>query len=244
VSEALRILDRAYALVWQENKPEQAIGGLEPDFEWIVPDHPDGAVRHGAEAVIDFWRDWRDQFAGLDVSWELEEVGADRVLLTFPMAGRGSVSGAPAEMHAVHLWTFRDGRYVRMLMAESAQVAMVREGTHRYNREGIDATLDFYTEDVVLEEDPDWPDGQVWHGREGVRAVFRERLDSTSISVELEDAVERGNRVLTPMRWTAEGRGSGAQTVLHAAAIWEFDGLLVNRLRFFLDTERARAEFE
>src|SRR5262245_56637483 len=105
----------------------------------------------------------------------------------------------------------------------------------------MEAALDFYTEDVVLEEDPDWPDGQVWHGRDGVRAMFRERLDTTAISVELEDAVERDNRVLTPMRWTAEGQGSVAQTVLQPAAIWEFRGRLINRVRFFIDRERARA---
>jgi ketosteroid isomerase-like protein len=240
----LHILDRAYTLVWHEQRPEEAIRGLAANFEWIVPDHPDGAVRYGPEAVIEFWRDWRDQFEGLDVNWELEEIGADTALLTFEMAGQGSVSGAPAEMHAVHLWTFRDGRFVRMLLADSAQLAIVREGVHRYSRDGIDTMLDFYTEDVVWAEDPEWPDGQVWRGREGVRAALRERLDSTSISVELEDAVERGNSVLALMRWTAEGLGSGAQAELHPAVIWDFRGRLIERARFFLDQQRARQEFD
>ena len=37
-------------------------------------------------------------------------------LATIDMRGRGRSSGAPAEMRFVQLWTFRDGRAVRMEM--------------------------------------------------------------------------------------------------------------------------------
>jgi hypothetical protein len=70
------------------------------------------------------------------------------------------------------------------------------------------------------------------------------RILDRAYTLVWQEGAERGNRVLTPMRWTAEGQGSGAQAVLYPAAIWEFEGRLVNRLRFFLDRERARAEFQ
>jgi ketosteroid isomerase-like protein len=244
MSEMLRILDRGYELVWREDRLEHALTGLGPEFEWIVPNFPDGEFRQGAEAVIAFFRDWRDGFEDLDVRWELHDAGGDRVLALTSMTGRGGVSGVPVEMRFAQVWTFRDGRAVRMVLADSPLLALARDAIETYRRDGAEAVLGFHTEDVVWEEDPDWPDGAVWHGREGVRAVFAERLDSTAISVEVEEAFEAGGRVLLLMRWTAEGLGSGATAVQHPALISEFEGWLVKRARFFLSQERARAVFE
>jgi hypothetical protein len=77
-----------------------------------------------------------------------------------------------------------------------------------------------------------------------VRTAFRERLESTSITVAIDELISRGERVLTLMTWTAEGQGSGATGVLRPGVIYEFEGELVKRTRFFLDQERARQEFE
>jgi hypothetical protein len=46
------------------------------------------------------------------------------------------------------------------------------------------------------------------------------------------------------MTWTAEGQGSGATGVLRPGVIYEFEGELVKRARFFLDPDRARAALE
>jgi ketosteroid isomerase-like protein len=244
VSDILRILQRGYELIWREDRVEDALRGLGADFEWIVPDHPEGARRRGPQAAIDFFEDWRTQFDDLEVSWELEDIGADRALALTSTTGRGRVSGAPVEMRFAQVWTFREGRFVRMVIGDTPLLAIARDGVERYRHDGFEGTLDFYTEDVVWEEDPEWPDGQVWHGREGVRSAFRERLESTSIAVEFEEVTERDHRVLVVMRWAAQGLGSGAQAVVRPAVIWYFEGRLINRARFFLDRERARREFE
>ena len=52
----------------------------------------------------------------LEIDWELEPAGPDAALATINMRGRGRSSGAPAEMHFFQLWSFRDGRAVRMEM--------------------------------------------------------------------------------------------------------------------------------
>lgn len=257
MSDMLRILQRGYELIWREDRLEDALIGLGPDFEWVVPGHPEGDVRRGADAVIAFFRDWAEPFEDLHVDWELHEVGPDRALAIFETRGRGRASGAPVEMRNGQLWTFRDGRFVRMVLyfdvdearrdaglAERSLADLAREGIAAYQRGGFEAVMPYLAEDVVWEEDPGWPDGQTWHGHEGVRAAFRERLESTSIAVELEDVVERRGRVLVAMRWTAEGQGSGAVGVLCPAVIYEYEGELVSRARFFLDPERAREAFE
>jgi ketosteroid isomerase-like protein len=116
MSNLLRILDRGYTLIWREGRLEDALRGLEDDFEWVVPNYADGAVRHGADSVIEFFREWIEPWEKLDIEWELEEAGADAVLAIIEMRGQGRASGVPAEMRVFQLWTFRDGRAVRMEM--------------------------------------------------------------------------------------------------------------------------------
>jgi ketosteroid isomerase-like protein len=247
MSDMMRVLQRGYELLWREDRPEEALGGLGPDFEWVVPGHPEGDVRHGAEAVIEFFRDWRGQFDDLQVDWELTEVEPDRALAVFATSGRGRASGAPVEWRFAQLWTWRDDQFVRMVLYYDVDAALreavVRRAIAAYGAGDLEAVIPYLDEDVVWEEDPDWPDGQTWHGHEGVRAAFRERLESTSIAVEIDELIARGDRVLTLMTWTAEGAGSGAMAELHPAVVFEFQGQLVTRVRFFLEQGRGREAF-
>jgi ketosteroid isomerase-like protein len=248
MSEIQRILQRGYEMIWRENRVEDALIGLDPEFEWVVPGHPEGDVRYGAEATIAFFRDWIEPWDEMRVEWALHPAGPDRVLAIITMGGRGRESGAPVEMRVGQLWTFRDGRAVRMVMHDDVDEAMreviVCRATAAYGAGDYEAVIPYLAEDVVWEEDPEWPDGQTWHGHEGVRTAFRERLESTSISVAIDELSSRGERVLTLMTWTAEGQGSGATGVLRPGVIYEFEGELVKRTRFFLDQRRARQEFE
>ena len=116
MSDITRILDRGYTLIWREGRLEDALRGLEDDFEWVVPNHPEGAVRHGADSVIEFFREWSEPWEKLEIDWELEEAGPDAALAIIEMRGQGRVSGVPADMRVFQLWTFREGRAVRMEM--------------------------------------------------------------------------------------------------------------------------------
>lgn len=115
MSEILRMLDVGYTLIWRANRLERALEGLPDDFEWIVPEHPEGAVQRGPEGVMQFFRDWTEPFDDLDVQWDLHQCGEDRALALIQMSGRGHESGVPVEMQFGQLWTFRDGRAVRMV---------------------------------------------------------------------------------------------------------------------------------
>jgi ketosteroid isomerase-like protein len=249
----LRILDRGYQLLWREGRLEDAAAGLGEDFEWVVPGHPEGDVRRGRDAVIAFFRDWAEPFEDLEVEWELREVDGGRVLAIIQTRGRGRASGAPVEMRFAQLWTHRNRRFVSMVFYYDVEEALrevrslsdvARELFEGSRREGVEGLLPYLAENVVWEEDPGWPDAETWQGHEGVRATFRERLDSTSIEPELEEVRELPGRVLMLMRWTGQGEGSGAVGVLRPAAIVYFDRQLVSRVRFFLDRDRAREVFE
>jgi ketosteroid isomerase-like protein len=116
MTDFTRLLNRGYTMIWREGRVEEALQGLEDDFEWVVPDHPEGAVRHGPDGAIEFFREWAEPWEDLDLAWEIEAAGPDAALVTIDMRGRGRGSGVPTEMRFFQLWTFRDGRAVRMEM--------------------------------------------------------------------------------------------------------------------------------
>jgi ketosteroid isomerase-like protein len=116
MSEMMRVLQRGYEMIWREDRMEDAMIRLSPEFEWIVPGHPEGDLRHGPDATIAFFRDWIESWDELQVDWELLPAEPDRVLAILHMHGRGRESGAPAEMHVGQLWTWRDGRFTSMVM--------------------------------------------------------------------------------------------------------------------------------
>jgi ketosteroid isomerase-like protein len=123
VSRKLQILQRGYELIWREGRPEDALAGLAPDFEWVVPGHPEGSLRRGPDGVIEFFREWGEPFEDLEIDWELHELSAERVLALVDMRGRGRASAVPVAMHFGQIWTFRDGRFVRMEMYNDAEEA-------------------------------------------------------------------------------------------------------------------------
>jgi ketosteroid isomerase-like protein len=116
MSDILRVLDRGYTLIWREGRIEDALRNLGDDFEWVVPNHPEGEVRRGADSVIEFFRDWLEPWEDFDLDWELQEGQGQQALAVIEMRGRGRESGVPAEMRFAQVWTFRDGRAIRMVM--------------------------------------------------------------------------------------------------------------------------------
>lgn len=113
-------LDRMYALVWREHDLDAALAGLPDHFEWVVPGHPDGAVRKGRHAVTEFFRDWMDQWDHPDTDWTLQETRPDTVLALVTTRGRGRASGVPVELKFAQVWTFRDGEPARMVLYADA----------------------------------------------------------------------------------------------------------------------------
>jgi ketosteroid isomerase-like protein len=114
--DLVQILERGYAVMWHERRVEESVRELGDDFEWIVPNHPEGEVRTGGKGVAEFVREWVEPWSDMEVEWRFEQADPDQVLAIIDMRGHGRESGAPAEMHFAQLWTFRDGRAVRMVM--------------------------------------------------------------------------------------------------------------------------------
>jgi ketosteroid isomerase-like protein len=125
------LLDRAYRLVWHEGDLEGAFRGVAPDFEWIVPGHPEGEMRVGPEGVIAFFREWLEPWEDVHVEWELHPVDGERVLAVTIQRARGRGSGVPVELRFAQLWTVRGGRAVRMVLFPDVEKGFEAAGLER-----------------------------------------------------------------------------------------------------------------
>jgi ketosteroid isomerase-like protein len=123
MSEILEVLEEGYRLLWREGRPEAALGAVDENFEWVVPEIPGEPVRRGPREVLEFVREWTEPFEDMHVEWQLHQAGPDHVLALIHMTARGRESGVPTEMRFGQLWTFRGGRAVRMEMINDVDEA-------------------------------------------------------------------------------------------------------------------------
>jgi ketosteroid isomerase-like protein len=87
------------------------------DIVWDVSrsDFPDKRIYHGLEGVREWMRGLDDAFE--DLLWEFERItdfGEDRVLVVTRVTGRGQFSKIGIDYRFAQVYTFRNGRVVRM----------------------------------------------------------------------------------------------------------------------------------
>jgi ketosteroid isomerase-like protein len=64
------------------------------------------------------------------------------------------------------------------------------------------------------------------------------------LTIEAEEFIQSGDRILVLVRWSGRGKGSGAEIEASGAHLWTFrDGLAV-RLETYRDGDEARAALE
>ena len=90
---------------------------IDPEIVWIEPDGMPGAgTYHGHQGVresltkfVGTWDEYRVE------NQDLTEAG-DRLYLHARITGKGKTSGVPVELDEFQVWTFREGKAVRMEM--------------------------------------------------------------------------------------------------------------------------------
>jgi ketosteroid isomerase-like protein len=99
---------------------------IHPDFEATTP--PDLASEPDTYLGHDGVRRWFDSFYEVmdDIRWdahELREVG-DHVVVEFTLRARGKTSGLDFGQNAVMVWSFRDGKAIRIELFQTLDEAM------------------------------------------------------------------------------------------------------------------------
>ena len=100
-----------------------------PDFEFVPLDqNPVGGTYRGREAVLGFFADLWAAFEKVTIEPGpfLEE--GDTIVVTLRMTLLPSNSDANIEMHLTHVWTIRDGRFVRLRSFSKRDEALLAAG--------------------------------------------------------------------------------------------------------------------
>ena len=86
-----------------------------PDAEWMAArEDPDAATHRGVEAIGDYFAQWFGAFEEPKLQVVETIDGDDRVFAWIAFSGRGISSGAPVEMQQAQVFSFRDGKVVRV----------------------------------------------------------------------------------------------------------------------------------
>jgi uncharacterized protein len=116
-------------------------------------------------------------------------------------------------------------------------VEIVRRIYDVVNASGLGAVGDFLHPDVELVPPPDWPEGAVVHGREQVREMARQWMETfEEFRVEPERYLDAGvENVVAYVRDSGRVRGTDTEIDAHLIHVWTLDDGKVVRWQLFTD---------
>jgi ketosteroid isomerase-like protein len=123
--ENLEIVERGIA-AFNERGVEGVLPYIHPEFEATTP--PNLASEPDTYRGHDGIRRWFDSFYEVmdEIRWDahsLQQVG-DRVVVEFTLRARGKTTGLDFGQEAVMVWSFRDGKGIRIELFETLDEAM------------------------------------------------------------------------------------------------------------------------
>jgi ketosteroid isomerase-like protein len=89
----------------------------DPEFETVMvgPEYlPDGAIYEGLEGYVEAWRDWLAPYESYRAELEGWFDGGDNVVLFVRQVAQTAVGGVPIEAESAVVFSFREGRLVRL----------------------------------------------------------------------------------------------------------------------------------
>jgi ketosteroid isomerase-like protein len=234
------------------------------DIDWVVseldpevelhewPTAPDAQTYHGHEGARQAMNSWFESWQWMQVEvLEIVELGG-RALITLHQRAKGKGSEVEVEITSFNVYTFKDGRVVRIQLfterepaleaagLSSANIAIVRQLFDTYERKDWEGLVALLHPEVELHEWPEGPDSRVYRGPDGVRSS-REAWAEVWESIEAEpyDFVEVGERVFVPLHTTAKGRGSSVQVELDNFAVFTVRDSKLAKIEYFTDRDAA-----
>ena len=108
---------------------DSALEMMDPEIEaHDPPEVPDAAIHRGRDAVRRDWEQTLELFDDFSVDLERYFDAGDEVLLYVHYRGRGRESSAEVEARMAHVWTFRDGKVIRLRQYLDRAEALVAVG--------------------------------------------------------------------------------------------------------------------
>jgi ketosteroid isomerase-like protein len=128
--ENVEVVRRIYS-AWERGNFAEVGKLFDPEivFESVMPDSIERIVAHGPEGIGAFMREflaqWRDYRL---VGEDFRQVGTQTVLVEGHQSGIGRQSGVAVESPTFSVWTFRNGRVVRLIIEFDRSKALEAAG--------------------------------------------------------------------------------------------------------------------
>jgi ketosteroid isomerase-like protein len=118
---------------------------------------------------------------------------------------------------------------------------IVRRQFDLWNEGDLDAYIQCYDSEVVVEAPEGWPEGSVSRGLDAWRQQAQRLRDTwDEARVEVEEIRPVGeDRVVTRIRYVTIGKEPGISFDTPMAAVFFLDGRKIRRAQFFWDIEEA-----
>ena len=119
--------------------------------------------------------------------------------------------------------------------------AAIRAAIDAWNGGGVDAFLECVTDDVEWHAPPNFPEGELWRGRDVVGEALREQFGAVFSSghVEVRDVTNGSRGWMLEAKHSVEGQASGMDLAWAVFLVLELEGELISRIWAFLEREPA-----
>jgi hypothetical protein len=118
---------------------------------------------------------------------------------------------------------------------------VIRAAVGAWNDGGVNSFLEHVTDDVEWHAPPNFPEGELWRGRDVVAAALNEQFGTVFSSgrVEVRDLSEGPRGWLLEAQHSVEGQASGMDLAWRVFLVFELDGEMIRRMWAFLEREPA-----
>ena len=121
-------LRAAYAR-WAEGDFAASVPPYDENVTLVVDrEIPDGGEYEGIAGVRSYMQDFLEPWESLTIAAESFTEAGDKVLVRVAQKGLGQGSGVPVENRYCQVWTFRDGRVIRLEVIMDEQRALEAAG--------------------------------------------------------------------------------------------------------------------
>jgi ketosteroid isomerase-like protein len=119
-------------------------------------------------------------------------------------------------------------------------VEIVWRGVDSFNRRDIAAVVSDFDEDAEWVEDQRYPGAETFHGRSGVERSIRKWWDAWGeITMELDETLDLGDRVVLAGRVKARGHDSDVTVEAPFGGVYEFRAGKVVRVQILGSRDEA-----
>ena len=104
---------------------------VHPDFVWDMSTFgswPERQAYEGIEGMREFLTAWGDAWDDWELEVEELRDAGEQVVAFMRQRGRAKATGMPVDMHFGQVWTFRDGKQLRMEMYATPEEALRAAG--------------------------------------------------------------------------------------------------------------------